>query len=119
MRYEALGIAALALGTVLVTGGASAMPLAPAMHISAELERFDAAIDRVQYRNPRELSRDRYRRRIPHGFYRGHPYRYGFGANQHRDGVGVNRQPPSSNYTRRNFPYAYGDTYGYWPDQAR
>lgn len=111
------GVVTLALGSILVAAGASATPLSPGTHVTGELAQLGAATERVQYRNPRELSRDRYRRRTPYGNYRGQTFRYGFGANQYRDGVGVYRQPPSSNYTRRNFPYAYGDTYGYWPDQ--
>ncbi len=55
-----LGLATLALGSILVANGASAMPLAPGTHVTGELEQPGAAIDRVQYRNPRELSRDRY-----------------------------------------------------------
>jgi hypothetical protein len=110
-----IGMAILALGSILYANGA-AMPLAPGNHVIGELEHAGAVVERVQYRTPRELSRDRYRGRVRDGYRPGYLYGYGFGTSQWRGGVGVYRQPPSSSYTRRNFPYAYGDTFGYWPD---
>ena len=56
---QRMKVGVVTLASVLVASGASATPLAPVTDIAGELEQ--PALERVQYRNPRELSRDRYR----------------------------------------------------------
>lgn len=96
MNNAPLKVAALAIGTVLFAGGASAMPLAPAAHAPTGLEKFDGAVEPVHYRRrfvrrhayyPRH--RYAYRPRVySYGYspyyyggypYYGYPYGYGFG----------------------------------------
>ena len=92
-----LKVAALAIGTLLFTGAASAMPLAPAAHTPTGLEKFNGAVEPVHYRR-------RHVRR--HAYYPRHRYRYRYGYRPRYYGYGY------APYSYGAYPY-YGYPYGY------
>lgn len=80
MRNAPLKVAALAVGTLLFAGAASAMPLAPAASNSTGLDKFNGAVEPVHYRK-RYVRRHAYYPRHRYGYryaYRPRYYSYGY-----------------------------------------
>jgi hypothetical protein len=93
-----LKVAALAIGTLLFAGAASAMPLAPAAHTPTGLEKFEGAVEPVHYRR-------RYARR--HAYYPRYRYRYGYRPRYYSYGYAP--------YYYGGYPYGYPYGYGFGP----
>jgi hypothetical protein len=100
MTYPLLKGAAFVLGTVLVTGAASALPLASLSHGPTGLERFDPGVERVHYRKYRyRRYRDRWAACQSYRFR----YRYPYAC----------RGPYLNSFAYPNSEYLIGPTFGF------
>lgn len=94
-----LKVAALAVGTMLFAGAASAMPLAPAAHASKGLEKFNGAVEPVHYRK-------RYVRR--HAYYPRYRYRHRYAYRPYYYSYGLAAPYYNPYYYRPYYAYPYG-----------
>ena len=100
MTYPLLKVAALVLGTVLVTGTASALPLASPTHAPTDLDRFEPTAEPIHFRRYKHTHyRNRY---VACQSYR-YRYRYPYAC----------RGPYLHSFTIPNSEYGIGPRWGF------